>query len=301
MSEAGGRASEVLHLRVEGRVQGVGFRRFVERTAIRLGLPGWARNLTDGSVEVLAAGAAAALGRLRAQLTVGPPHAVVARLIDLPNAGAVAWPRPFRVLPDAPSGAPLPDLDERRELGPLPSPSRAMPDSTLSDRLRAALRDVPDFPKPGVLFKDVTPVLRDGALFREVTATMAEPFRGAGVTRVAGIESRGFIFGAPIAQHLGVGFVPLRKPGKLPWNRQHVAYALEYGTDGLEAHVDACPGDRVVIVDDVLATGGTAGAACELVEAVGGTVVGCSVLLSLDFLGGAARLAGRPVRALLHL
>ena len=176
-----------------------------------------------------------------------------------------------------------------------------MSDATLPDRLRAALRDVPDFPKPGVLFKDLTPVLRDPGLFREATEAMAEPFREAGITRVAGIESRGFILGAPIAQHLGAGFVPLRKPGKLPWTRERVAYALEYGADSLEAHVDACPGDRVLVVDDVLATGGTARAACALVEAVGGTVVACSVLLSLEFLGGAERMASRRLHALVRL
>ena len=176
-----------------------------------------------------------------------------------------------------------------------------MPDATLTSRLHAALRDVPDFPKPGILFKDLTPVFADPALFREATEAMAVPFRAARITKVAGIESRGFILGAPIAQHLGAGFVPLRKPGKLPWRRERVAYALEYGTDSLEAHVDACPGDRVLIVDDVLATGGTAGAACELVEAVGGTVVACTVLLSLDFLGGAERLGGRQLHALVRL
>ena len=176
-----------------------------------------------------------------------------------------------------------------------------MPDVTLSDRVRAALRDVPDFPKPGIRFKDVTPVLRDAALFRHVTEAMAEPFRQSGITRVAGIESRGFILGAPIAQHLGVGFVPLRKPGKLPWTTERVAYALEYGTDSLEAHVDACAGDRVLLVDDVLATGGTAGAACQLIEAVGGSVAACSMLLSLPSLGGEVRVGGRPLHALLRL
>lgn len=175
------------------------------------------------------------------------------------------------------------------------------PAADLQARLLAALRDVPDFPKPGVLFKDVTPVLADAGLFRDVTEFMAAWYGDAGITRVAGIESRGFILGAPIAQHLGVGFVPLRKPGKLPYDRERVDYALEYGTDTLEAHVDACPGDRVLIVDDVLATGGTAEAACRLVEVVGGQVVGCAFLLTLGFLGGERRLEGRPVRSVLRL
>ncbi len=175
------------------------------------------------------------------------------------------------------------------------------PAADLSTRLLARLRDVPDFPKPGILFKDVTPILADGALFRATTEAMADWYRGEGITRVAGIESRGFILGAPVAQHLGVGFVPLRKPGKLPYDRHRVEYALEYGTDVLEAHVDACPGDRVLVVDDVLATGGTAEAACRLVEAVGGTVVGCAFLLTLGFLDGERRLEGRAVRTVLRL
>jgi adenine phosphoribosyltransferase len=174
-------------------------------------------------------------------------------------------------------------------------------DTSLEARALAALRDVPDFPRPGILFKDVTPLLADGSLFREVTAAMAGWYAEAGMTRVAGIESRGFILGAPIAQHLGVGFIPLRKPGKLPYERRQVSYALEYGTDVLEAHVDACPGDRVLLVDDVLATGGTAAAGCALVESVGGTVVGCAFLLSLDFLGGTGRLGGRNVRSLVRV
>lgn len=171
---------------------------------------------------------------------------------------------------------------------------------SLTDDVRSALRDVPDFPRPGILFKDITPLLADAALFARATAAMAEPFRAAGVTHVAAIESRGFLFGAPIAQHLGAGVVPLRKPGKLPAARRRVDYALEYGTDALEAHEDACrSGDRILVVDDVLATGGTARAACDLVERGGAEVVGCSFLMVLGFLPGLAALSGRRVEALL--
>ena len=173
--------------------------------------------------------------------------------------------------------------------------------SDLATRVAARIREVADFPVAGIRFQDLTPVWQDAALFAETTRAMAEAFRGAGVTRVAGIESRGFILGAPVAQHLGVGFVPLRKPGKLPWTRTHVEYALEYGTDRLEAHVDACHGDRVLVVDDVLATGGTAAAACRLVDAVGGVVVGISVLLSLPALGGETALGDRPLWTLLRV
>lgn len=161
------------------------------------------------------------------------------------------------------------------------------------ERLRAAIRDVPDFPRPGILFKDVTTVLADPALFPLATAAMAAPWREAGITHVVGIESRGFIFGAPIAQELGAGFIPVRKPGKLPYRRERVEYALEYGTDALEVHVDACGGDaRVLIVDDVLATGGTAAAAARLVAQLGATLAGYSFLIELAGLAGAGRLSG---------
>jgi adenine phosphoribosyltransferase len=175
-----------------------------------------------------------------------------------------------------------------------------MSDATLIATLERTLRDVPDFPKPGIVFKDITPVLRDAALFTRVTAAMAAPFRDEGVTHVAGIESRGFIFAAPIAQALGAGFIPVRKPGKLPWRVVGKSYALEYGSDRLEMHVDACTtGSRVLLVDDVLATGGTAAAAAELIEDVGGMLVGCSFLLAIGALNGASRLRDRRAHVLL--
>lgn len=169
----------------------------------------------------------------------------------------------------------------------------------LSDRLAATIRVVPDFPSPGILFQDVTPVLADAELFRETVDALAEPWRMEGITHVAAIESRGFIFGAPVALALGAGFIPIRKPGKLPFERAGQDYALEYGTGRLEIHADACPAPaRVLVVDDVLATGGTAKAACELVEAVGGRVAGCAFVLALRPLGGEQRIAGRAVKVL---
>ncbi len=163
------------------------------------------------------------------------------------------------------------------------------------------IRDVPDFPKPGVLFKDITPLLLDAAAFRRAIELMAAPFRESGVTRVVSIESRGFLLGAPVALALEAGLVPIRKPGKLPSERGRVEYALEYGTDALEMHTDAVGArDRVLIVDDVLATGGTAQAAAKLVRAHRAEVVGFTFLIELDFLKGRARLAGERVEALLH-
>jgi adenine phosphoribosyltransferase len=168
-------------------------------------------------------------------------------------------------------------------------------------RLETLIRDVPDFPKPGILFKDITPLLADASGLREATLGMAEPYRSIRVDRVVGIESRGFILGGIVARELGVGFIPVRKPGKLPAHVSRIEYALEYGTDQLEVHADACEhGARVLIVDDVLATGGTASATCELMERLGATVVGLSFLIALDFLEGAKRLGGRPHSALLR-
>jgi adenine phosphoribosyltransferase len=172
--------------------------------------------------------------------------------------------------------------------------------SQRADDLRRAVRDVPDFPKPGIVFKDITPVLADGRLFRAACDVMAEPFANQGVTLVAAIESRGFLLGGPIAAALGTGIVPIRKVGKLPYATRRVTYALEYGTDALEVHVDACADrGRVLIVDDVLATGGTASAACELIESVGGQVVGCTFLIALAFLNGAAKLPDRRLESVL--
>jgi len=162
------------------------------------------------------------------------------------------------------------------------------------------VRDVPDFPKPGIMFKDITPLLADPYALREATRAMALPFWDSAVDHVVGIESRGFILGAIVARELGVGFIPVRKPGKLPANVTSVEYALEYGTDKLEVHADACKSeDRVLIVDDVLATGGTARATCELVERLGARVVGLSFLMVLEFLKGRERLAGRRVETVL--
>ena len=169
------------------------------------------------------------------------------------------------------------------------------------EELKRAIRDVRNFPKPGIIFRDVTPVLLDPTLFGQAVKQMTDPYRSAGITRVVAIESRGFLFGAPIALDLGAGLVPIRKPGKLPAATQRVEYELEYGTDALEMHHDAIqPGDRVLIVDDVLATGGTANAAAQLVGATGGAVVGFSFLIELDFLKGRQRLQGRRIEALLH-
>jgi adenine phosphoribosyltransferase len=165
----------------------------------------------------------------------------------------------------------------------------------LAERVRRTLRAIPDYPKPGVTFQDITPVLGDGPLFAEVVRAMAEPFRDR-VTHVLGIEARGFILGGAVAATLGSGFVPARKPGKLPWNRASETYELEYGQDALECHQDALPaGARVLVVDDVLATGGTAAAAARLARGLGGAVAGWTFLLAIPGLGGRGRLEGAPV------
>ena len=170
---------------------------------------------------------------------------------------------------------------------------------SLADDVVKTIRDVPDFPKPGILFKDITPVLSHPELFRRVTDALADAYANDRITHVVAIESRGFIFGAPVAQRLRAGLVPIRKPGKLPAARAREDYALEYGTDALEMHTDALPVEaRVLVVDDVLATGGTAAAACRLVEQVGGTVIGLSFLMVLGFLEGAEALQGRRIETI---
>lgn len=173
----------------------------------------------------------------------------------------------------------------------------ATPD--LAERLRRSIRDIPDFPKPGIIFKDITPILADSELFTTVVDHLAAAHGGEAIDRVVGIESRGFLFAAPLALRLGAGFVPVRKPGKLPYRTVRIDYALEYGTDALEAHEDAIrPGDRVLLVDDLLATGGTAAAAAQLVERLGGRVVAASFVVELGFLDGRARLGTVPVRTI---
>jgi adenine phosphoribosyltransferase len=168
-------------------------------------------------------------------------------------------------------------------------------------RIQGAIRDIADFPKPGIMFKDITPVLLDPGVFDLATRGMTDPFRDARVSRVVAIESRGFMFGAPIALQLQAGLVPVRKPGKLPAARQRVEYTLEYGTDALEMHADAIgPGDRVLIVDDVLATGGTAEAASRLVLGRGALIAGFSFLIELGFLEGRKRLGSHRVEALIR-
>src|SRR3712207_6100160 len=157
--------------------------------------------------------------------------------------------------------------------------------------LRRSIRDIPDFPTPGVIFKDITPLLADPAAFSSAVDAIVVSFGRGTIDKVVGIEARGFIIAAPVAYHFGAGFVPLRKAGKLPYTRMSETYELEYGSETLEVHADAfAPGDRVLVVDDVLATGGTAKAACNLIEKVGATVTGLAFVIELDFLNGATPL-----------
>lgn len=171
----------------------------------------------------------------------------------------------------------------------------------MSERLSRLVRDIPNFPKQGILFRDITPLLLDPAGLAEAVGAMAEPLRGLGLTKVAAIESRGFLLGAPVALALGVGLAIIRKPGKLPSLTSRMEYQLEYGSDSLEIHTDSfVAGDRVAIVDDVLATGGTAAAAGQLVALTGATVAGYGFLIELSALGGRNRLGSVPVNSVLQ-
>jgi len=168
-------------------------------------------------------------------------------------------------------------------------------------RLEAKIRNIPDFPSPGIQFKDITPLVKDPATLRLAVHQLLHPFLGERLTAVAGMEARGFIFGSLVAWELGVGFVPLRKPGKLPFQVQSASYDLEYGSATLELHVDALgPDDRVLLIDDLIATGGTAAASCELIEQTGAEIAGCAFVIELDELKGRQKLARYRVHALVH-
>lgn len=164
------------------------------------------------------------------------------------------------------------------------------------------IRNVPDFPKPGIMFKDITPLLSNGEAYREAIARMAEHYRPLNIDVIAAAEARGFLFAAPLALQLGVGFVPIRKPGKLPYRTRSYSYQLEYGTDTLQMHVDGIdPGQRVLVIDDLLATGGTVEACCRMIEQCSAEIVGCGFLIELAFLEGAKRLAPYPIYSVLRL
>lgn len=167
--------------------------------------------------------------------------------------------------------------------------------------LRERIRDIPDFPEPGIVFKDVTPLLADPAAFTLAIDGLCDAFAGRRIDKVVGIEARGFIVAGPVAYRFGAGFIPARKPGKLPWEIEREEYELEYGSDLLEVHRDAIkPGEHVLIVDDVMATGGTAAATVRLVERLGGQVVGLALLIELGFLGGRAKLEGYEIVSLVN-
>ena len=168
-------------------------------------------------------------------------------------------------------------------------------------RLKDCIRDIPDFPQPGIQFKDITPMVKDPAMLRLAVHQLIHPFLGEKLTAVVGMEARGFIFGSLAAWELGVGFVPLRKPGKLPYDVQSISYDLEYGSAQLEVHIDALDkSDRILLVDDLIATGGTAAASCELIEKLGAKIAACVFVVELDFLNGREKLAKYRVHSLVH-
>jgi len=163
------------------------------------------------------------------------------------------------------------------------------------------IRDIPDFPKPGIIFKDITPLLKDPAALKFTVKQLALPFLDSNITAIAGMEARGFIFGSLVANELQLPFIPLRKPGKLPYDKKSVSYDLEYGSASLEVHSDALDkNDRVLLIDDLLATGGTAQASCQLIEQLGATIAALAFVIELDFLQGKNLLKGYQVHSLLH-
>lgn len=169
------------------------------------------------------------------------------------------------------------------------------------ERLKAKVRDIPDFPEPGVIFRDITPMVADPAALQLAVYQLLHPFLGETINAVAGMEARGFIFGSLAAWELGVGFIPLRKPGKLPYDVQSASYDLEYGSAALEVHTDAINrGDKILLIDDLIATGGTAEASCQLVEELGGEIIGCAFVIELDALKGRDKLTNYRVHSLLH-
>ena len=262
---------------VSGRVQGVGYRFHARGAAARESLGGFVRNLSDGRVEVQAEGDRDAMRRFERALRQGPPAGRVdaVAVTDLPPGAAGSA---FRIEVDRDPGREDRDVD-----GPM-------------EHLKSRIRQVPDFPKPGIRFCDITTLLRDPAGLSDAVAGLAEPLRGERVDLVVGIESRGFILGAPVADRLRAGFVPARKPGKLPAGTLSQSYELEYGSDAVEMHADAVePGQRVLIIDDLLATGGTAGAVRDLVRRAGGDIVGMAFLVELTFLNGRERLGETPL------
>lgn len=169
-----------------------------------------------------------------------------------------------------------------------------------ADQLRASVRDVPDFPKKGIIFKDITPILKDGTLFRASIELFLERCRGKRIDKIVGIDARGFLFGSAVAYDLGIGFVPLRKKGRLPYQTESAKYSLEYGEAEMELHIDAItPGEQIVLIDDLLATGGTSASAAALIRKVGGELVEAIFLIELEFLHGREKLAPTPVVAFL--
>lgn len=168
------------------------------------------------------------------------------------------------------------------------------------EQLKAKIRDIPDFPIKGIIFKDITPLVQDPASLRLAISALIAPYKNTNITAVAGMEARGFIFGSLVAWELNLGFIPLRKPGKLPYDVQSIDYKLEYGNASLEVHTDAInSGDRILLIDDLLATGGTAKASCQLVEKLGGEVVACAFVVELAMLNGRDKLSDYPLHSII--